>query len=37
MGINEWKEIELNTGLKHGFLFRPIKEWVDPTIAWAKR
>jgi|SRR5689334_14733229 pimeloyl-ACP methyl ester carboxylesterase len=36
-GISNWKEIELNTGLKHGFLFRPIKDWVEPTIAWAKR
>lgn len=36
-GINTWKEIEVNTGLKHGFLFRPLKEWIEPTIAWAKR
>jgi hypothetical protein len=36
-GINEWKEVELNTGLKHGFLYRPMKEWVEPTIAWARR
>lgn len=36
-GINDWNEIEVNTGLKHGFLFRPLKEWVEPTVAWAKR
>ena len=36
-GINRWKEVEVNTGLKHGFLFRPLKEWTEPTIAWAKR
>lgn len=36
-GINDWKEVEVNTGLKHGFLFRPMKEWTEPTIAWAKR
>jgi len=36
-GISEWKEVEVNTGLKHGFLYRPMKEWVEPTIAWAKR
>jgi alpha/beta superfamily hydrolase len=35
-GINDWKEVEVNTGLKHGFLFRPMKEWVEPTVAWAK-
>ena len=29
-------EIALNTGLGHGFLFRPIKEWVDPAVKWAK-
>lgn len=36
-GINEWKEVEVNTGLKHGFLYRPMNEWTEPTIAWAKR
>jgi hypothetical protein len=36
-GINEWKEVELNTGLKHGFIYRPMKEWTEPTIAWARR
>ena len=36
-GINEWKEVEVNTGVKHGFLFRPMKEWTEPTIAWARR
>ncbi|HEX7295901.1 MAG TPA: hypothetical protein VF251_09140 [Pyrinomonadaceae bacterium] len=36
-GVKAWKEIEVNTGLKHGFLFRPISEWVEPTIAWAQR
>jgi hypothetical protein len=36
-GINEWKEVEVNTGLKHGFLYRPMKEWTEPTIDWAKR
>ncbi len=36
-GLGEYKEIQINTGLKHGFLYRPMKEWVDPTITWAKR
>jgi hypothetical protein len=35
-GINDWKEVEVNTGLKHGFLYRPMKEWIEPTIAWAQ-
>lgn len=36
-GIGRWKEVEVNTGLKHGFLYRPMSEWVGPTIGWAKR
>ena len=36
-GIKDWKEVAVNTGLKHGFIYRPMKEWVDPTIAWARR
>lgn len=33
--INHFKEIELNTGMRHGFLFKPLKEWIHPTIKWA--
>jgi pimeloyl-ACP methyl ester carboxylesterase len=36
-GINDWKEVAVNTGLKHGFLFRPMPEWTEPATAWAKR
>lgn len=34
--IKYFKEIELNTGLNHGFLFKPLKEWIEPTLTWAK-
>lgn len=34
--IQHFKEIELNTGMRHGFLFKPLKEWIAPTIQWAK-
>lgn len=34
--IEHFKEIELNTGMGHGFLFKPLKEWIGPTIKWAK-
>ena len=34
--IPHYKEIELNTGLKHGFLFKPLPEWVEPVVRWAK-
>ncbi|WP_234567939.1 hypothetical protein [Rhodohalobacter sp. 614A] len=33
--IPHFKEIELNTGMGHGFLFKPLKEWIEPTIKWA--
>lgn len=35
-GLGEYKEVETNTGQRHGFLFRPMKEWVEPTVAWAQ-
>lgn len=35
-GISDWKEVEVKTGLKHGFLYRPMKEWLEPTVDWAK-
>jgi len=28
------REIVLRTGLDHGFLYRPIKEWVRPVMEW---
>jgi hypothetical protein len=34
-GLNKRKEIELKIGLGHGILYKPMEEWVEPTIAWA--
>lgn len=34
--VTKFKEIELNTGLKHGFLFKALPQWLEPTIRWAK-
>lgn len=34
--IKHFKEIELHTGMGHGFLFKPLQEWIEPTIRWAK-
>ena len=34
-GLNKRKEVELRTGLGHGFLYRPMNEWIDPTVEWA--
>ena len=36
-GLGESKLLETNTGQGHGFLYRPMKEWVEPTLAWALR
>lgn len=33
-GLSEYKEIETNTGQQHGFLYRPMKEWIVPTVEW---
>ncbi len=33
--ILNFKEIELHTGMKHGFLFKPLQEWIAPTVQWA--
>lgn len=35
--VNHFKEIELNTGLKHGFLYIASDEWIKPCKMWAKR
>ncbi|PRD46140.1 hypothetical protein C5745_17110 [Sphingobacterium haloxyli] len=29
-----FEEIELNTGLGHGFLYKPLTEWMEPTKKW---
>jgi hypothetical protein len=29
------REVVLATGLSHGFLYRPLPEWVEPVVAWA--
>ena len=36
--INEGvlKEIMLSTGLRHGFLYTPLKEWLNPALNWAQ-
>ncbi|AFU69886.1 hypothetical protein P700755_003236 [Psychroflexus torquis ATCC 700755] len=35
--IKHFEEIELHTGMGHGFLFKALKEWIEPTIHWANR
>ncbi|TDP00361.1 alpha/beta hydrolase [Flavobacterium sp. 245] len=33
--INHFKEIELNTNLKHGFLYKASDLWIAPSKKWA--
>lgn len=35
--IKDFKEIELNTGLYHGFLFKALNDWITPTKDWISR
>ncbi|WP_181956156.1 serine hydrolase domain-containing protein [Dyadobacter frigoris] len=35
--VSRFEEIELNTGLKHGFLFKALPEWLEPSAKWAKQ
>jgi len=30
-----YKELEINTGRQHGYLYKPIPEWMDPVMRWA--
>ncbi|MBK1897293.1 alpha/beta hydrolase [Chryseobacterium paridis] len=32
--LKTFKEIELNTGMKHGFLFKALDIWLNPTKDW---
>lgn len=31
-----FEQLEINTGLGHGFLYSPLKEWLDPAKRWIK-
>lgn len=33
-GLKKSDEVVLKTGLGHGFLYRPLPEWVEPAVAW---
>lgn len=35
--VKHFKEIKLNTGKKHGFLYHPMEEWIKPAAQWAKQ
>lgn len=33
--ISHYGEVELDTKKGHGFLFKPLKDWLEPTMMWA--
>jgi hypothetical protein len=35
-GLDKRRELKLNLRLGHGFIYRPLEEWVEPAVAWAK-
>lgn len=36
-GLGNYKEVATNTGLKHGFIYRPLTDWIEPIVKWAQR
>ncbi len=32
--ISNFKEIKLNTGLSHGFIYKGYADWIDPVVSW---
>jgi len=32
--LSSYKEIKLNTGRSHGFIYKGYKEWIDPIVDW---
>ena len=35
--IGHFREVELHTGLKHGFLYLASDDWIRPSAMWAKQ
>jgi hypothetical protein len=35
--LGKHREIRLDTGLGHGFLYLPMKEWIEPALAWSRQ
>lgn len=35
--LSQYEEIRLETGLGHGFVYRPRPEWVEPASRWARQ
>jgi hypothetical protein len=37
VGLNRYDEIMLEIGTGHGILYKPLKDWIDPVIEWARQ
>ncbi len=35
-GLGEFEEIVLSLNIGHGLIYRPYREWIDPTLQWSK-
>jgi len=33
----QFHQVEINTGLGHGFLYKPIKDWMEPAHNWISK
>ena len=36
-GPSTLREVVLETGLGHGFIYRPLPEWLGPVVEWARQ
>jgi hypothetical protein len=34
--LGKRREVRLSTGLRHGFIFRPLDVWLRPAVEWAR-
>ncbi len=34
--VPSFREIVLSTGFNHGFIYRPLPDWVNPVVEWAE-
>ena len=35
--LSRYQEVRLDTGLGHGIVYRPLAQWLEPTVRWAGR
>lgn len=36
-GISRYDEVILNIGTGHGILYKPLDDWITPTVEWARK